>query len=77
MLADGGSYLDDLRPWLDSLSDVPENDHVMALTGLDITHFHDFITKTCLFNFDPLKPHFYIVRLGLTGVYTIFSYFSK
>ena len=24
------------------------------------------ITKTCLYNFDPLKPHFYIVKLGFT-----------
>ena len=32
----------------------------------------DFITKTRLYNFDPLKPHFYIVKLGLTGVYIIF-----
>ena len=30
------------------------------------------ITKTCLYNFDPLKPHFYIVNLGFTGVYIIF-----
>ena len=30
------------------------------------------ITKTCLYNFDPLKPHFYIVKLGLTGVYINF-----
>ena len=29
------------------------------------------ITKTCLYNFDPLKPHFYIVKLGFTGVYII------
>ena len=28
--------------------------------------------KTCLCNFDPLKPHFYIVKLGFTGVYIIF-----
>ena len=25
-----------------------------------------------LYNFDPLKPHFYIVKLGFTGVYIIF-----
>ena len=31
------------------------------------------ITKICLYNIDPLKPHFYIVKLGFTGVY-IFSY---
>ena len=30
------------------------------------------ITKTCLYNFDPLEPHFYIVKLGFTGVYIIF-----
>ena len=33
------------------------------------------ITKTCLYNFappPPLKPHFYIVKLGFTGVYIIF-----
>ena len=27
------------------------------------------ITKTYLYDFDPVKPHFYIVKLGLTGVY--------
>ena len=31
-----------------------------------------YITKTCLYNFDPLKSHFYIVKLGFTGVYIIF-----
>ena len=30
------------------------------------------ITKTCLYNFDPLKPHFYTVKLGFIGVYIIF-----
>ena len=30
------------------------------------------ITKTCLYNFDPIQPHFYIVKLGFTGVYIIF-----
>ena len=30
------------------------------------------MTKTCLYNFDPVKPHFYIVKLGFTGVYIIF-----
>ena len=32
----------------------------------------DSITKTYLHNFDPFKPHFYIVKLGFTGVYIIF-----
>ena len=30
------------------------------------------IIKIRLCNFDPLKPHFYIVNLGFTGVYIIF-----
>ena len=32
----------------------------------------DYVTKTCLYNVDPLKPHLYIVKLGFTGVYIIF-----
>ena len=35
------------------------------------------ITKTCLYNFDPLKPHFYIVKLGFTGAIHYFSCFAK
>ena len=30
------------------------------------------IPKTCLYNFDPLKPHFYTVKLMFSGVYIIF-----
>ena len=30
--------------------------------------------KTCLYNFDPLQPHFYIVKLGFTE-YTLFFLF--
>ena len=30
------------------------------------------ITKTHLYSFDPLKPHFYIGKLGFTGIYIIF-----
>ena len=39
--------------------------------------FRITITKTCLYNFDPLKPHFYIVKLGFTGVYIIFLIMLK
>ena len=35
------------------------------------------ITKTCLYNVDPLKPHFYIVKLGFTGVYITFLFLLK
>ena len=40
-------------------------DHTGNLMSTDIT-------KTWLYNFDPLKPHFYIVKLGFTGVYITF-----
>ena len=30
------------------------------------------ITKTYLYDFDPLTPHFFIVKLGFRGVYIIF-----
>ena len=33
--------------------------------------------KTRLYNFDPLKPHFYIVKLGFTGVYIIFLFSAQ
>ena len=36
-----------------------------------------FIRKAYLYNFNPLKPHFYIVKLGLTGVYIIFLIFAE
>ena len=39
---------------------------------LFLLKFEQFITKTYLYNFDPLKPHFYIVKLMFTGVYIIF-----
>ena len=35
-------------------------------------HWILHITKTYLYNSDPLKPHFYMVKLGFTGVYFIF-----
>ena len=35
------------------------------------------ITKTCLYNFDPLKHHLYIVKLGFTGVNIIFLILLK
>ena len=41
---------------------------IVAFSG----HLYLYITKTCLHNFDPLKPHFYIVKRGFTGVYIIF-----
>ena len=49
-----------------------KNPFHMALCG-----YKNIITKTYLYNFDPLKPHLYIVKLGFTGVYIILSYFCS
>ena len=38
---------------------------------------HFFITKTYPYNFDPLKPHFYIVKLGFYRGIHYFSYFRS
>ena len=49
--------------------------HRVQWCGTSRITFH--ITKTCLYKVDPLKPHFYIVKLGFTGVYIIFSDFRS
>ena len=49
--------------------------HVSSFTLQGIDTFSS--TKTCLYNSDPLEPHFYIVKLEFTGVYIIFSYFCS
>ena len=41
-------------------------------TELHLVRATALITKTCLYNADPLKHHFYIVKLGFTGAYIIF-----
>ena len=33
--------------------------------------------KTSLFNFDPLKPHLYVVKLGLQGYTLLFLFLLK
>ena len=35
------------------------------------------ITRTCLYNVDPLEPNFYIVKLGFIVVYIIFLFLLK
>ena len=42
----------------------------------NFTKFTYAITKTCLYNFDSLKPHLSIVKLGFTGIYIIFFIIS-
>ena len=52
---------------------------MMMMMMIGVLHlFHHLvyhiITKPRLYNFDPHKPHFYIVKLGLQG-YTLFFLF--
>ena len=42
------------------------------MPGQEANGDHVSITKTYLYNSDPLKPHFYIVKLGFTEVYITF-----
>ena len=51
-------------------SDQRQHSAVSDLDQQFANVFH--IMKTCLYNFDPLQPQFYIVKLGFTGVYIIF-----
>ena len=46
--------------------------HSLTLISLLLFNYTLNITKTCIYNIDPLKPHFYIVKLRFTGVYIIF-----
>ena len=48
------------------------NTNNTSKTNKQIDKWMYTITKTYLYNIDPLKPHFYIVKLGFTGVYIIF-----
>ena len=47
---------------------------IVTTCSLDrgLMNFQYNIMKTCLYNFDPLQSHFYIVKLRFTGVYIIF-----
>ena len=50
---------------------------LMIKNNNDLLHYrHRLYQELCfmtyLYNFNPHKPHFYIVKLGFTGVYIIF-----
>ena len=50
---------------------------VMTSRGLVKEESLVIITKTRLYSFNPLKPCFYTVKLGFTGVYIIFLIFAQ
>ena len=51
--------------------------NTMTTLNIGTNRPEQHITKTYLYNFHPLKPHFYIVKLGFTGVYIIFLISAK
>ena len=61
------------------MSDDDDDEFGLNNTSTHEGHLHQngIITKTYLYNSDPLKPHFYIVKLGFTGVYIIFLFLLK
>ena len=61
----------DKRYWYKTNWNNSETDHDFCFS-IDFKQNGRFITKTCLYKFDPLQPHFYIVKLGFTGVYIFF-----
>ena len=71
------SYLRTCAPSEDS--NKPAHPHsVICMKGVSLviqnvySEDSDDIRKTCLYDFDPLKAYFYIVKLGFKGVYIIF-----
>ena len=65
-------------PYINSLQVFCENSDRLARMFRLICVFTEwtcqkvYTTKTCLYNFDPLKPHFHIVKSGFTWVYINF-----
>ena len=57
---------------MENLSIKKHKRHKKVINYSKQTQFIRCITKTRLYNLDPLKPHFYMVKLGFTGVYIIF-----
>ena len=62
--------------YISSYSGDNHSDFLFTLMNKDIFEKWS-ITKTCLYNADPIKPHFFIVKLGFTGVYIIFLISAK
>ena len=65
-----------LRPlWLQIKYDKYLFRSVFIINYFFIKHVKRIFTKTYLYNLDPVKPHFYTVKVEFTGVYIIISYF--
>ena len=64
-------YYVEIRISRSILESLGLRDNTIRLYLVQIVNTNAHITKTSLYNFDPLKPHFYIVKLGFIGVYFI------
>ena len=63
----------------DMLSMFPLHFRTTSFLTISVLKFEPvhIITKACLYNIDPLRPHYYKVKLGFTGVYIIFLLLPK
>ena len=57
----------------------PDKTVYYKLSHLDLHCLQRYLSimKTCLYNFDPLKPHFYKVNWGSQGYSLIFLFLLK
>ena len=60
--------------WITMLRQLTSIFSVCIETSTSSVKYYGDITKTCLYDFDPLKPHFSIEKLGFKGVYIIFVF---
>ena len=56
---------------------IPANQHTCTNHGFSTQVLGNRIRKTCPCNEYPLKPHFYIAKLGYAGVYLFFLFLLK
>ena len=61
----------DLHEIRDGVQETYDQQSSRSVCACASGEFEQDITKTYLYNFDPIKPHFFIVKLGFTGVYII------
>ena len=57
-----------------TMNDGRTPEHVYTISTPREPYCSGGIMQTCPCDVDPLTPHFYIVKLGFTGVYIIFLF---
>ena len=59
---------------IEDVQEGPQSQSTEHTNDTDKKRANKHITKTYLYNFHPLKPHFYIVKLGFTGVHLYITF---